>query len=215
MKNLSQRSKIVLAIVGVLVIVVIAVAVFAQVGGSELFGASTPPVILPTNSAITVGGTVRLNMSTGSSNCTWSVPYAGAYGTRLVDLSPTSGGSTVVTSVNMGTQRIIARCDNGQTSANVTVIGPPTPTPLPLTISPANPRVNQSNFQINDVESVTLTALNAVGGCSSWTVSPMTDYYYWNNSQVTLANEDVLTVTATAHCGNGSASTTVTFNNLR
>jgi hypothetical protein len=72
MKNISKRTKIILAIVGVLVVVVAAVAIFAQAGGRELFGA-TALVITPSNPTIAVGQTVGLSVNSVYP-CTWTIP---------------------------------------------------------------------------------------------------------------------------------------------
>ncbi len=71
MKNLSKRTRIILAIVGLLVIVVVAIAVFTQVGGGELLG-TTALVITPSNPTIWgVGNSIVLSVNSVY-NCNWS-----------------------------------------------------------------------------------------------------------------------------------------------
>ncbi len=210
MKNLSQRSKIVLAIVGVLVVVVIAVAVFAQVGGSELFGATTPPVISPANPRITVGQTVTLN--TMNMNCTWSATWTGSQGTQPVTLNPVVGALTAVRGVNVGSQTVIAKCNTGQTSTTVTVVAPPTPTPAPtptlgpMAISPANPTISVG-------QKLTLTVINKAGTCGN--IAEASNYGTVTVQNISDGVAEVTgrragTNTMYVQCGNRSSQTNVT-----
>ena len=77
MKNLTKRNKMIVAISGVLVIVVAAITIFTQVGGSELLGA-TALVITPSNPTILgVGNSIGLSVNSVY-NCNWFSDNAAA-----------------------------------------------------------------------------------------------------------------------------------------
>ena len=73
MKNASKRTKIILAIIGVLVVVVVAIGIFVQVGGNGLFGSSyfQNGDITPNHPYIAVGQTVKLTVDANFA-CTWT-----------------------------------------------------------------------------------------------------------------------------------------------
>ncbi len=158
MKNPSQRSKIILAIAGVLVVVAVAVVAFTQLGGEELFGASLVGVS-PSNPIILVGRTVTLSASTSLSNCSWS-----SANTAVATVA-SNNKSAVVTGRAPGQAKINVKCGAGLTtgSTTVTVNPAPTATPVPPTRTPGAPPVitvgpdtGKASTELGNYEKMTL-----------------------------------------------------------
>ncbi len=134
MKNLTKRNLIVLAIAAVLVIAVIALVAFNQVGGSQLSG-TVAFAILPSNPTVVAGRTVKLSVPQVLGACSWSSSNTAV---ASVAAGACSSFSATVTGVAAGKATItvtyaVAGGLGGMSTATttVTVLPPPTPTPPP------------------------------------------------------------------------------------
>ncbi len=135
MKNLNKRTKMILTILGVLVIAVVAVAVFFQASGDSLFGTVISLKISPSSSTITVGESTTLSSGTILSTCSWSSSNpAIAWVTASTTKSATVKGNTVGTVTITETCGALGRYHG---SATVTVNPAPVP-PTPLDPSTLN-----------------------------------------------------------------------------
>ncbi len=74
MKNLNKRTKVILATVSVVIVVVMAIAAFIQVGGGKLFGCTNCPIytISPSNPTIHIGKTIGLSVTNSNFVCRWN-----------------------------------------------------------------------------------------------------------------------------------------------
>ena len=134
MKNQSKRTKIILAIISVLVIVVVAIAVFAQVGGGALLGTAAF-TLQPQNPTLNVGEQINMEVN-GWIECDWS------QSTNILQIRPLGYLGTsrfnpaVVVAEQAGATTVTATCGlfNIRHSTTVTVRTPPV-------ITPANPTI--------------------------------------------------------------------------
>ena len=76
MKNVSKRTKMIMAIVGIVVVIAVIGLVLTQPPASELLGASAL-VITPSNPTIVVGNSIVLSVNSVY-NCNWSSDNAAA-----------------------------------------------------------------------------------------------------------------------------------------
>ncbi len=132
MKNMNKRTKMILTVVGVLLVVVIAVAVFFQASGDSLFGTVYSLKISPSSSTIVVGESAMLSSGTILSTCSWSSSNpAIAWVTDSTTRSATVRGNTVGTVTITETCGALGRYHG---YATVTVNAAPVP-PTPLSPS--------------------------------------------------------------------------------
>lgn len=169
MKNLSQRNKILLAIATVLVVVVIAVVVFTQLGGGDLLGSVVTLTIRPSIPIIVVGQELALsaNGTPVGATCTWTTSAPG-----IVLVGHTAVPATTVLGVAVGQATITVTCSKagssttyvGSTMVKVNPAPPPTPTALPAWIEPANAKVAPLSYTYFNVK-------NKPGTCT-WSSTP-------------------------------------------
>lgn len=127
MKNLNQRSKILIAIAAVVVVVVVAVVVFFQASGEDLFGTLIHISISPSSSTLAVGRSQTLSSGTSLSNCSWS-----SSNTSVASITSSSTKSATVRANAAGTATITEKCGlmgRYTGSASVTVVTPPAVNP--------------------------------------------------------------------------------------
>ncbi len=134
MKNLTNRPKVLLAIAGILLVVIVAGVVILDPGATGLFG-TTALVITPTTSVIGVNSTRNLDVNS-TMNCNWFssnsavMGFENPPGTHLVK-------GVVIRAYSVGTVTIEARCgvfNANHVSITLTVVNPPTVTPNYTTI---------------------------------------------------------------------------------
>ncbi len=226
MKNLSTRSKRLLAIAAIVIVVVVVGLVILVPGQEGLFG-TTGIHISPENPTIVVGQNITLTINSVFA-CKWSSSVAG-----VVTIVSSADKSVTLKGAADGTTTIKADCGTNHYT-NVTVKRPtptptatatstptrtPTPTPLPLSISPANPFISVGS------DPIILTAANAVGQCR-WTGHELFSYYWTGPcgneghcSKVQPYARDHGWTSATGNvvfpmsvtCANGTASTRLTW----
>ncbi len=175
MKNMSKRNKIILAIVGVLVIAVVAVAVFAQAGGGELFGASAL-VVTPSSPTIVEGNSIVLSVNSVY-NCNWF--------TDNYYIASFSGGATEVKEAKSvtvygnltGSTTISAKCGLINVNKVATVV-----TVNPLAFSPS-----YANGFVGNTISISAPT-GALAPCL-WTTMDYTHVQFWVNNQPTTAQQ--------------------------
>ncbi len=203
MKNLNKRTKIIAAIVGVVVLVVVIGLVITQPPASELLG-TTALVITPSNPTIVSGNSIGLSVN-ATYNCAWS-----SSDTSKVSLVNYNGETKAVTVKGnaAGSATIQAKCGIINVNKVTTTV-----TVLPaLAISPSKPEVQTGN-------TITLSVPNAYS--CNWS-SAMPDILSFvsatSGSSVTLKNtatNDALRegqrigVDVTAQCGNWGSTTTI------
>ncbi len=130
MKKVNKRTKISLAIVGVLLIAgIVAGVVITQMPASGLFGATGTPLLTPETATILVGNTQTLTVTVPNLTCTWrasSDPTIASYVGTPAGLTATVKGKSA------GTASFIVECANffGAGIAKVNVVD--------RTFSPAN-----------------------------------------------------------------------------
>ncbi len=137
MKNMNKRTKVILAIVGIVVIAAIAIGVnLVGQPSTESLSGSTVLIITPSDPAIPNGNIVALEVN-AKYDCAWS-----SSDTNIVSLvNYVNQTKTVVVQGNaLGTATITAKCGAGVFNVNkvttsVTVAGP-------LVISPELPKLN-------------------------------------------------------------------------
>ncbi len=134
MQNLTKRNKLALAIAGILVIAVIAVVAFNQVGGSQLSG-TVVFALSPSNPTVVAGKTVTLSVPQVLGACSWSSSNTAV---ARVAAGACSSFSATVTGVAAGSATItvtysVAGGIGGKSTATttVTVLPAPMPTPTP------------------------------------------------------------------------------------
>jgi uncharacterized protein YjdB len=208
MKWKNQRTKTLALISGALIVVIAALVVFTQTSGTELSGASQVQ-IAPFQSTILVGQKVTLTMN-GATNCTWSSPQNNI---SFVD-GVVKESTVTVKGMAGGTANIKASCSGKTGVGTVTVWYPtPTPTKLPLSIKPLNPRIRPNGTYQT---SVLFTAVNASGECQ-WSTSPSNVGWALINGgyEIHFDSNRLGTFTVTAKCGGETASSilTVTLDN--
>lgn len=124
MKNLTQRNKIVLAIVVVLVIAVIAVITYSQVSAGQLFGTintvlMVDPAIPP--SPLLIDQQITVSVHNGDTSCRWTVDNPGVvhivsnHGMLLSSSGVVTymGNSLAVTGNMTGTVIMHGKCNSG------------------------------------------------------------------------------------------------------
>jgi len=207
MKNVSKRNKMILAMVGILAVVIIAVGVVVtQTAAGDLFGASTTLTITPANPTISIGGSVVLTANGGSSSCTWTKGAA-----NVITFSSSQGISITVTGMLPGMNGVTVTCGASQALTMVTVVNqsptpPPTPTrtPTPASgITPANPTI-----AVNGT-----VKLSSNDPTCMWTSSNKTSVTVSANTgviSVIATGVAVGTSTITANCTSGTKTTIVT-----
>ncbi len=128
MKNLSRRTKTLLAIAGVVVVVVVVGLVLLGPGEAGLFG-TTVFHISPQNPTISVGQTIGMSINSWS-NCIWLTSNAnvaefmvgpGPMGAGATSPGGISGKSVYVHGLARGQSRITADCPLMTRSTTVTV----------------------------------------------------------------------------------------------
>ncbi len=206
MKTLSRRTKILLAIIaGVIVIAVIAIAVF-QPPTDALFGATTVQ-ITPYAPTINQGQTAALQMTNGV-NCVWSKSNNNIEFVNNV----TTGTNVSVRGVWAGTTNVVANCVGLKGIGVVTIHLPPTATPKPpLTIDPINPRIHPDHYEYQ--YTLPMIAVNATGSCT-WSVDNSQIGWALVNGgyQIYVRYEQIpITVKVTAQCGNETVTSTITY----
>ncbi len=139
MKNLSKRTKMLLAIGGIVIVVVVAGLLLLGPGDEVLFGA-TVIHISPENPRIVPGQNLNLTINSVG-NCFWTTSNANAVKFNLGS-GPMNEGSTGVADgetksvwvkgYSLGQSVISAKCALFTRSTTVYVVAPtPTPTPTP------------------------------------------------------------------------------------
>ncbi len=123
MKNLTQRNKIVLAILAVLVIAVIGGVAYSQVSGGQLFGTLTvlmvDPLIPP--SPLLINQSITVSVHNGDTSCHWTVDHPGVvnivanHGATLSTsgVATYNGNSLAVTGHTTGTVILSGSCNSG------------------------------------------------------------------------------------------------------
>ncbi len=125
MKNVTQRTKIVLVVAAVLVVVVIAGVAYFQTSGEALFGTVISISIKPSSSTILIGQSETLSSDAASSPCSWT-----SSNPSVVSITSSSAKSAAVLAKGIGTATITEKCGAlASGSASVTVNPAPTPTP--------------------------------------------------------------------------------------
>ena len=217
MKNLSKRTKIILAIVGVVVIAAIVIGVvMTQTPVGELFG-TTALVITPSNPTIGVGQTVTLSVNSVF-GCEWEYPSTivdfvcdktthcttSVYGYNQVDISYWESKSFPVSGKAPGLATITANCGFAATNINkaTTIVT----VSAPLAISPSNPSLTvgftqdlavPANYKCTwTSSSAAVLLLNTTPGTTSSSVKVQ-------------ANLGGQSATITAQCGTGGSTSTV------
>ncbi len=169
MKNLNKRTKIILAIVGVVIVIAVIGLAITQPPASELLG-TTALVITPSNPTIIIGDSIVLSVNSVY-NCNWF--------TSSTVVASFVGDSTEVKSVTVtgnaeGLVTINANC--GLINVNkamtiVTVNRPPTPTPTPPpTPTPTGLWLSPANASVREDDLVNYTVQNATQNtaCRNW-----------------------------------------------
>ncbi len=117
MKNLSTRTKLLLAIAGVVIVVVLAGVVLVGPGEINLFGATTL-VITPSNFTMTTNNTYVFSANAGSA-CNW---FSSDHNVVML-LSPyTETKSVQVIALNEGSATLEAHCGVFKTNHVSTVV---------------------------------------------------------------------------------------------
>ncbi len=131
MKNFSNRTKILLGIAALVLVVVVAALVLLPVSGLPLFSTAISYSITPSNPAIMQGSTVTL-----TENSPYPCNWAPGNTNVVTVLLPNTNVSTVTVKGIAAVQSpIYANCWLGtnqgwqQLTTTVTVNAPPTPTP--------------------------------------------------------------------------------------
>jgi hypothetical protein len=118
MKNLSKRSKMLLAMAGVVILVIAAGVAILKPSGFGLFGTSTYPYISPSYSSIMQGKseTLRIvgNPALPAPVCTWSV----SSGLQLIGSNATS---VTIFGSWQNTATVTAKCNVGTAYATVSI----------------------------------------------------------------------------------------------
>ena len=194
MKNMNQRTKIILAIVGVVVVVGIVVGVVMnQAPTSNLSGAASDRLTITSSKSLPllVDGTTDLTVD-AVYKCTWSSSDA----TKVVLVNYTAETKTVtVKAVGVGSSIIEAKCGIGSSNINS----------VTLTVNVKNPTITQSKSSSSIIvgESQTLTS-NASNPCT-WSSSNngITFVGATTGSSATIKGAaESSSTTITAQCGN-------------
>lgn len=118
MKTLNKRTKILLAIAGVVIVVIAAGVVILQPSGFGLFGTTTYPYLSPNISSIQVGEhktlTVIGNPALASPVCTWSVSSG-------LGISTSSATSITIYGQWKNTASVTAKCNVGTVTHTLSV----------------------------------------------------------------------------------------------
>ena len=184
MKNLNRRSKIVLAIAGVVVVLIVGIAILG-VGDTGLFGGSVITV-QPSGFSVHVGTTYKASVN-ALFGCDWSSSNT-AIATFVGD--HTKVKSVTVIGVSEGTVTIKANCAAANPTATVVVYPAlptptftpaptntpaptrtPTPTPKPLpTATPSGMWLNPANATVSRNQPVGYKVENYQSGtsCTNW-----------------------------------------------
>ena len=201
MKNISKRTKIILAIVGVVVIVTVTIGIFAQVGGGELFG-TTALVITPSNPSIIVGHTTDLTVN-AKYDCSWASSNTNVSIINYCDGVSCPERKTITVQANAnGTAVIAAQCGWSIFDVNVvkTTVTGYTP---PLVITPSQPRVSVNGWVELSVPSP-YTCTWSSSNPSAVAVSTKT-----GSSGIAEGRTAGQSATVTAQCGTGGSTSTV------
>ncbi len=139
MKTLNNRTKLLVAIAALVVVVVVAGVVYFQVSGDNLFGTVISISISPSKTTTWAGQSVALSSGTSLSNCSWS-----SSNTSVASISSSSTKSATVLAKAVGTATITEKCGlmgRYTGSATVTVYGypPPVISPCDSWITTGNP----------------------------------------------------------------------------
>ncbi len=199
MKNLSKRTKTLVGVAAVLVVVLVAGIILLQPGGSGLFGTAVP-VITPANPTILVAQ--QLILSTGDPTCKWSTSSA-----AVSIITSTAGASIGIQGISSGTATITAKCGSATASTTVTVASRPTATPTAtptgLWIAPGNMSLTynqQEALGTGDSTCQWSTSSATVVSIISATTGPM----------IIIQGGSAGTAIITARCASGTATTTIT-----
>ncbi len=186
MKNFNRRNKIVLAIAGVVIVVLIAGIAILGVGDTGLFGGSVI-TIQPSGFSVHVGTTYKASVN-ALFGCNWSSSDA-TIATFVGD--HTKVKSVTVIGVAVGTVTIKANCTAANPTATVVVYPAlptptftpaptntpaptrtPTPTPKPLpTATPSGMWLNPANATVSRNQALNYTVVNyqlSGGYCTNW-----------------------------------------------
>jgi hypothetical protein len=208
MKWTSQRTKVITVISGVLVVVAAALVVVTQTSGSELFGTTTD-MISPYSLTVQHLMPFTLTMI-GGTNCTWSDSA------RILAYGNAGEGNPIqVQGYGSGKTNVTAKC-KGKTGLGVVMILPEptaTPTKVPMSITPLNPRVHGDTMYS---KTIFFKAVNTSFACQ-WGISPG-GIAGWalidGGFKVDIPNEYTGTYTITAKCGDETAKSVLVFTNM-
>ncbi len=129
MKNLNKRTKMILAIVGVVVVVVLVGLFILQPPIDQLFGATVQLTITPANASIAQGATIKFNVNSTVNSAEGCVWYSS--NPNVATLVAYDIGSGKFQGVGTGTATIQVKCSDGSAGTVLTVVPPPTATPTP------------------------------------------------------------------------------------
>lgn len=216
MKNLSTRTKRLLAIAGVVIVVVLVGLVILVPGQEGLFG-TTLIHISPENPTIIAGQTISLSINSVFA-CKWSSSLAG-----VVTIVSSADRSVTLKGTQPGKTTIKADCvENHYTT--VTVLPPPTitptrtPTPAPPTATPTitpNPLFSIYNptLHLNQIVEFQVTASNCTFTSSGDTIArvvtddnPPVRHYFLTAGSLQTGQ---VTITATCTGATGKLYVTV------
>ncbi len=131
MKNLTKRNKIVLAMAGIVIIAVLAVATFSQVSAGQLFGTVTALVVDPTGNPIPllIDQSKTVSVHNGDTSCRWTATNPGVVyinasrGAAITSSGVVNylGASLTVTGRATGTVTFNGTCNTGSATKSVAV----------------------------------------------------------------------------------------------
>ncbi len=208
MKNRTKRNLMLLAIAGIIVIAVLAVAASSQASGAQLFGTGTSPSISPSSATIYVRQSKPFTLNPAT-NCTWAVGSP-----TIATIVGSNNGSTVtVVGLAPGTTYVgtTSYCAAGKIRANLSVLLPPTPTPTPdpwASASALNPAT--VTIHLGEEYNFAVSGMDCNWSSSNSTVLSLYSHGHdqWNNSLATFHAVGTGSAQARAGCigyisGNG------------
>jgi hypothetical protein len=118
MKNLSKRTKTLLAIIGAVIVIVVIALVIIQPSVDDLFGTGIATVsITPANPTITYPG-MQVQLTANYSSCTWSISDS-----KVLVIRSSTGHTATVEGAGPGKATVNVQCEVKVTGGTRTLPG--------------------------------------------------------------------------------------------